>query len=188
MKPLFKRKNQLTDNQLVLEFIESDKEEYLGELYLRYHHLVYLVCQKYLCNSEDSKDAVIDIFEKLQRTIKNHDIRNFQNWLHVVTKNHCLMKIRMPNPIVLKDPKVLEKIFMENGDLYHLTYEQEVQKDELEVAFSQLNKAQRLCLEMFYYRNKTYKEIATETGYEINQVKSHIQNGKRNLKNLLLKQ
>jgi RNA polymerase sigma-70 factor (ECF subfamily) len=38
---------------------------------------------------------------------------------------------------------------------------------------------------LFYLEKKSYQEIAENTGFTLMQVKSHIQNGKRNLKLLL---
>jgi RNA polymerase sigma-70 factor (ECF subfamily) len=35
---------------------------------------------------------------------------------------------------------------------------------------------------LFYLEQKCYKDIADLTGYDLNKVKSAIQNGKRNLK------
>jgi RNA polymerase sigma-70 factor (ECF subfamily) len=43
-------------------------------------------------------------------------------------------------------------------------------------------------VERFYLHQQSYQQIAEGTGYSLSQVKSHIQNGKRNLKLLLLKQ
>ena len=57
-------------------------------------HLVYGVCLKYLKEREESKDAVMQIFEKLIVEIPKHNIENFSSWLHVVTKNYCLMQLR----------------------------------------------------------------------------------------------
>jgi RNA polymerase sigma-70 factor (ECF subfamily) len=37
-------------------------------------------------------------------------------------------------------------------------------------------------VELFYLQNKCYKEIAEDTGMDWNKVRSHIQNGRRNLK------
>ena len=59
-----------------------------------YMHLVYGVCLKYLKNRDESKDAVMQIFEKLITEIPKQKIENFRSWLHVVTKNYCLMQLR----------------------------------------------------------------------------------------------
>ncbi len=54
-------------------------------------------------------------------------------------------------------------------------------------AIETLGNAQAVCIKKMYLEEKTYKEITVETGFTMNEVKSHIQNGKRNLKNYLIK-
>ena len=58
---------------------------------------------------------------------------------------------------------------------------------ELLEALQHLNVEQRICIRMFYLEKKSYQVISTETGYSYIQVKSYIQNGKRNLRLLLEK-
>ena len=48
-----------------------------------------------------------------------------------------------------------------------------------------LKEEQRLSLDLFYKQEKSYVQIAQETHWELNKVKSYIQNAKRNLKILL---
>lgn len=65
--------------------------------------------------------------------------------------------------------------------------EREAQFDKLSDAIDELNPEQRLCITAFYLQQKTYKQIASELGYTENQVKSYIQNGKRNLRTQIAK-
>src|SRR5512137_2458806 len=83
-----------SDDELINAFSTSGDLEVLGELYSGYMHLVYGVCLKYLKNRDESKDAVMQIFEKLIVEIPKQRIENFRSWLHVVTKNYCLMQLR----------------------------------------------------------------------------------------------
>lgn len=48
-----------------------------------------------------------------------------------------------------------------------------------------LSAEQHLCISLFYFDGKTYKEIAAATAFSEKQVKSHIQNGRRRLKQAL---
>jgi RNA polymerase sigma-70 factor (ECF subfamily) len=57
----------------------------------------------------------------------------------------------------------------------------------MQEALQQLNHEQQVCVTLFYLEKRSYTEIASETGYSMMQVKSHIQNGKRNLRLLLEK-
>ncbi len=152
--------------------------EYLGVLYHRYMHLVYGVALKYLKDPDLSKDVVMQIFEVLVEKLPYHQVTNFKSWLYVVSKNHCLGMLRKKPPV-----ESIDHIFMETQEKLHLNGEdREGNEVDLTVALSSLTSHQRRCIQMFYYEKKSYQEIASETGYSQNKVKSYIQNGKRNLK------
>ena len=55
----------LEDKALLDAYRSTGDLEILGELYSRYMPLVYGLCLKYLQNREDARDAVMQIFEKL---------------------------------------------------------------------------------------------------------------------------
>lgn len=85
---------------------------------------------------------------------------------------------------LLKD---LETEIMESGDEMHLINENSDGDHQLEKAIGQLNEAQRRCIELFYLEERSYHEVSETTGYSMNEVKSHLQNGRRNLKIILEK-
>ncbi len=158
----------------------------IESLFLRYSHLVFLACNKYLRNEEESKDAVMEIFLKLLANGKSYKVANLPAWLHAVTKNHCLMKIRKAKMagIHYLPPEEIDSSVMENEDSVHHIDDQPIQWNEL---LGHLGEGQRKCIEMFYFQKKSYKEIARLNAMGVNEVKSHLQNGKRNLKKLLEK-
>lgn len=177
----------LSDEELVLRYKESEDPELVGELFERYTHLVYLVCMKYLKDEMESEDMAMRIFEKLLKDLKKYEVRTFKYWLHTVTKNQCLIwlgkqkrsrekeeEYREKGADVMESPEVLS-LFGEGNDR-----EQELQR--LEQAMELLNSEQKQCLELFYLQQKSYQEVSDQTGYTLKQVKSYIQNGKRNLK------
>ena len=55
----------------------------------------------------------------------------------------------------------------------------------MESALKELNPEQQQCVTLFYLDKKSYQEVSDITGYSMLQVKSYIQNGKRNLKILI---
>jgi RNA polymerase sigma factor, sigma-70 family len=183
----FRRKtiSKRSEEELLNEFTSSGNLEVLGELYTDYMHLVYGVCLKYLKDREESMDAVMQIFEKLVTEIPKQKIENFRSWLHVVTRNYCLMQLRSRKS---QDEKHNEWIldpgnFMENGSGMH-----PIDKDEPEMekaladCIEKLKDEQKKCIIQFYYEDKCYNEIAKNLGIDEKKVKSHLQNGKRNLK------
>lgn len=172
----------------MLGYFRTDKNNnWLGILLQRYTLLLFGVCMKYLKNEEEAKDAVQQIFLKAITELHKYEVEYFKSWLYMVAKNHCLMKLRdKPGRLVdIKEEQMSLNHEEENDINVHL------QKDrELELVSSslqELNPEQKLCVTLFYLEKKTYQEIAEQTGYSLMQVKSYIQNGKRNLKILLEK-
>ena len=169
-----------TDEELISLYKKSDDLEIVGILYDRYMALTFGVCLKYLKDREESRDAVMHIFEKLIITLKSHEINVFKGWLYVTARNHCLMQIRARKG---KNFQELSPILMETGSNGHHDGEEiEGNLTRLEKCMELLAVEQRQCVRMFYLQHKCYREITESTGYELNKVKSFIQNGKRNLK------
>ena len=169
------------DNELLENFYADKNNEWLGILLQRYTILLLGVCMKYLKNEEDAKDSVQQVFLKVLNELPKYRVVYFKTWLYMVAKNHCLMKLRGKNKYtyeineqVLSSPEesqdILEAINKENN------------LNLVAAALLQLNKEQQECVSMFYLEKKSYQQIVATTGYSFMQVKSHIQNGKRNLK------
>lgn len=143
---------------------------------------------KYLKDEEDSEDASMQLFEKLLIDLKKHEIQQFKAWLHMVCKNYCLMQLRS-GATRLKHDKEMHKDFgaiMETDHSMHPSLDsKELQLTYMEECLKGLNEEQRLCVELFYLNEKSYSEVAEITHFSMNNVKSYIQNGKRNLKNCI---
>ena len=182
----------MMDEELVLAFKKSRDNEFFSEIFQRYTHLIFGVCMKYLRDEEGAKDAVMQVFEKLFVDIQHHEIRNFKSWIYTVAKNHCLMKLRKGKTVLKQEliyKKSIQSDFMELAvEIHHNGAKgQEAIFGQLHEAMKLLNHKQRECIDLLYLQNNSYKEVAEITGYSMKQVKSHIQNGKRNLKKYLEK-
>src|SRR5215510_4682543 len=153
----------------------------LGELYQRYMELVYGVCLKSMKEPETAKDSVIQVFEELVIKLKKHEVENFRGWLHQVAKNHCLMQLRTPKNLKTVD---ISPLLMQNEEDVHLNgvMEKEENFKKLEKCIASLSDEQRTMIKLFYLEGKCYNEIVEITGRDWNQVRSAIQNGRRNLK------
>jgi len=180
-----KKNIQRSDEDLLQKFSSTADLEALGELYSGYMHLVYGVCFKYLKNRDESMDAVIQIFEKLIIEIPKQRIDNFKSWLHVVTKNYCLMQLRSQKTQKerINEWMMDSMVFMENDPGLHPIDEEEPVLDKaLLNCIEKLKGEQKKCIQQFYYENRCYNEIALNLNLEEKKVKSYLQNAKRNLK------
>jgi RNA polymerase sigma-70 factor, ECF subfamily len=179
-----------TDEQLVARYTRTHDKEIIGILYERYTHLLFSVCYKYLGNDADAEDTVMLVFEKLFDQLKKSEIQNFKSWIYTITKNECLMQLRRKKPserLVEDNLKKLDSELMETMLPEHLLSDGngEHRIRYLESAIEVLSSEQKQCIELFYLNEKSYREVEQITGYSYNEVKSHIQNGKRNLKQMM---
>jgi RNA polymerase sigma-70 factor (ECF subfamily) len=172
------------DADLLRQYRDSGDLQVLGELYERYMHLVFGVCLKYLRDEEESKDATMQIFEKLVTDLRIHEVKNFGSWLHTLSRNHCLMLLRNhrthsgQDTIHLSSDEDMEFDIAVHPDEEDTEY----RLAQMEEGMNELPEEQKVCLELFYIEQKSYKEICDLTGFDFKQVKSYLQNGKRNLK------
>ena len=175
----------LTDQQLLQAFYETGNKRLLGILLQRYTLLLLGVCMKYLKNEEAAKDAVQQIFLKVIGELKRYKVQYFKSWLYMIAKNHCLMQLRNKNHHAVTNA---EEIFIvEEETAFQKNAEKEKLLSLLEISLEQLNDEQRRCITLFYLEKKSYQQIGEQTGFSLPQVKSFIQNGKRNLKLLVEK-
>ncbi|HKG67656.1 MAG TPA: sigma-70 family RNA polymerase sigma factor [Segetibacter sp.] len=171
----------IEDKELLDKFYSDGNNRWLGILLQRYTMLLLGVCMKYLKDEEEAKDAVQQIFLKAITELPKYKVDYFKSWLYMIAKNLCLMKIRERQgriPMELTD-KLGTGI--ESTDRSEL-----LEKDKtllsIEEGLLELNEEQKRCVILFYLQKKSYQEITDITGFNLSQVKSYIQNGKRNLK------
>lgn len=177
----------IPDEVLVAQFLENGNKELIAILFERYTHLVYGICLGYLQDKEHSKDAVMEIFESLFEKLSVHRVTLFKNWLYTVSRNHCLMILRKTATQNRSYEKSISgHAVVTEPEEVNPEITTETKEGVVSTAVDSLNPDQRLCVSMMYLEDKSYKDIADHTGYTLNEVKSHIQNGKRNLKNYLL--
>lgn len=177
----------MTDQQLLEKFYADHNNEWLGLLLQRYTLLLLGVCMKYLKNEEEAKDSVQQIFYKVITELQKYKVEYFKSWVYMVAKNHCLMKLRD------KKGKITAELTDRLGAMPEVATDMQelIVNDHtikvMEETLKELNHEQKQCVTLFYLQKKSYQEISETTGYSLLQVKSYIQNGKRNLKTMIEK-
>jgi RNA polymerase sigma-70 factor (ECF subfamily) len=179
------RYQQLTDQQLLEHFYADHNNEWLGILLQRYTLLLLGLCMKYLKNEEQAKDSVQQIFLKVITELQKYKVEYFKSWVYMVAKNHCLMILRDRQgkiPAELTDRlKIAAEEEQDKQTFLHNDHAMEL----METSLKELNPEQQQCVTLFYLNKKSYQEISDATGFSMQQVKSYIQNGKRNLRILI---
>ncbi|HHG84565.1 MAG TPA: sigma-70 family RNA polymerase sigma factor [Bacteroidetes bacterium] len=182
-----KKRAQLTDQELITAYRESGDSAHVGELFERYSVQIYGICKRYLKDEDETRDAAMEVFEYLLVELRKYEIQTFKSWLARATSNFCLMRLRKGKSLNNRQEEYKKNTVgdMEseaNGHHVSEAAEKEVELQALEAAILELKNEQKACIELFFMKGKSYDEVAELTGYSFKQVKSHIQNGKRNLK------
>lgn len=174
--------NHKTDQELLEDFRNDGNNEWLGILLQRYTMLLLGVCMKYLKDEDEARDSVQQIFLKVIQELGKYKVDYFKSWLYMVAKNHCLMILRerqRKGSISLNEDLVATPA--EETDIKQLE-QTDLTLELVQIGLKELNSEQQQCVILFYLEKKSYQEISEETGYNYLQVKSYIQNGKRNLR------
>ena len=177
------RYENTSDNELLDRYYATNDQKWIGILLDRYTMLLLGVCMKYLKNEEEARDAVQQIFLKVLTEVSKYKIDYFKSWLYMVAKNHCLMKLRASQgrqmkelkEFAIEDQETDKTELLANENAYNL----------LEEAIDELSEEQKQCVTLFYLKKCSYQQITDATGFTLMQVKSYIQNGKRNLRMML---
>ena len=179
--------NHISDQELFAKFHADHNNEWLGILLQRYTLLLLGVCMKYLKNEDEAKDSVQHIFLKVIQELQKYKVDYFKSWLYMVAKNHCLMKLRDRQTRI---PAELTERLMAAPEVetdWNALVQTDLTLEMMETSLKELNPEQLQCVTLFYLEKKSYQEITERTGFSMLQVKSYIQNGKRNLKILIEK-
>ena len=181
--------SNLSDDQLITHFKQNGDRRIVAELFQRYHHLIFGACLKQLNSREESKDATMNIFERMIIKLPTANVQSFNSWIYVVIKNECMNMLRKRQSSAnlkgnLKIIKNSGENFMEFEEVPRLSMEKEdiPPEDRLKLAINQLRQEQQQCIRLFFFEQKSYEQIAKQTHYSEKQVKSYLQNGKRNIK------
>lgn len=163
------------------QFHATHNNEWLGVLLQRYTLLLFGVCMKYLKNESEAKDGVQQVFMKAIGELQKYKVEYIKSWLYMVAKNHCLMQLRSKTG--KHTTEISERLNMPAEEEPMVNHqERELTYDNMSEALASLNEEQKQCVTLFYLEKKSYRQICDTTGFSYMQVKSFIQNGKRNMK------
>jgi RNA polymerase sigma factor (sigma-70 family) len=177
---LAKDYKHIDEASLMAKFRADGNTEWLGIILERFTLVLFGVCMKYLKEEEAAKDAVQQVFLKALSEIPKYEIENVGGWLYQVARNHCLSLLRSKKEYGSEEP--LKYIAQPEEVPLSLLLEKEKNIDKMKEALLAIKEEQRVCVAAFYLDKKSYAQISEETGWDIKQVKSNIQNGKRNLR------
>lgn len=171
------RSGMLSDEEVILKYKSTGSKRILAPLFKKYNEKLFGLAFYYLHERESAMDTVMETFEVILKTIDKKEITYFKGWAMSICRNICLKKIRDVKKF--DELKETSDSSVEYGD--DLVYKDETIEKLLEF-IPELKENQRVCIHEFYLLGKSYEDISASYGMSFKEVKSYIQNGKRNLR------
>jgi RNA polymerase sigma factor (sigma-70 family) len=161
--------------------LSNGDTRYWGRIFEKYKRPVFARCFSMLQNGEDARDLTSDVFIRAFENIRQYDMkRPFFPWLYRIATNLCIDFIRRNDRVRAMQEKDVENLSDENGP--DTLLDNETLKEKIKTAIEKMKSPQKLCFCLFYLQEKSYDEIVQLTGYNHDEVRSHIQNGRRKFK------
>lgn len=181
------------DLVLVIEAKKGNEKAFAG-LMTRYRDSIYFMLLKMVNNASDAEDLTIEAFGKAFRNIDNYTPKfAFSTWLFMIATNNCIDFIRKKRQTPVSIDPGLDGI-----DTLTLNLQSDLPDPEealindqkiaiLRKVVNQLKSPYREIIELRYYKEYSYEEIASELGIPIGTVKAHLFRAKSLLYNIFIK-
>ncbi len=175
-------KKALDDYELVKKATKGDQMAY-SVLMERYRNAIYHLMLKMSGNPEDSHDLTIEAFGKAFIKLPSYVPRYaFSTWLYKIAINNCIDHVRKKRLNVFSIDEPIhddnDQTFSTNLEAYCLNPEDEIIREQrlylVRNLVKQLNKKYRLMIELRFFEELSYDEIANELGIPLGTVKAQL--------------
>ncbi len=182
------------DLGLVRRAVDKKDQKAYAELMSRYRDSIYFMLLKMINNKDDAEDLTIEAFGKAFNRLHQYTPNYaFSTWLFKIASNNCIDWIRKQKKKTLS---IDSPIGTDDGDEMHIELKghgldpSEVvirdQKSEvMREVVEKLKPRYRTLVELRYYKEYSYEEIADELDLPLGTVKAQLFRAREFLENLL---
>jgi RNA polymerase sigma-70 factor (ECF subfamily) len=170
------------DDQLIVAQIVSGDKGLFRILVQRHEQAVYGMGISFFRNAEDAADFTQEVFLKAFRSLSHFQGRSrFSTWLYRVAYNTAVNGIRRQREYrSLAEEEKIPDAATPEGELLRAAAREAVRE-----AAGDLPERYRICVDLFFFYERSYQEIESITGYPVNTIKSHIFRAKKLLRDKL---
>jgi RNA polymerase sigma-70 factor (ECF subfamily) len=180
---------QLEDPDLI-DLIIQKNEAALGELYDRYHRLIYSIALHVVGRPEDAEEIALDVFTSVWEKADTYQSERAKvtTWLTRVARNRAIDFVRRESVRPMKDSLSWAQVSPEpaaNSDRPESAAHLAMQKERVREAMASLPEAQQEVLALAYFKGYSHSEIASELDIPLGTAKGRIRAGMQKLRALL---
>jgi RNA polymerase sigma-70 factor (ECF subfamily) len=170
------------DDQVIVAQIVSGQKELFRLLVKRHERAVYGMGLSFFHNAEDASDFVQEVFLKVFRNLAHFEGRSrFSTWLYKIAYNTAVNSVTRKKEYqsLAEDDQVTD------GDTPERLLIRAAAREAVLGAVTELPGRYRICVDLFFFYDRSYQEIEAITGYPVNTIKSHVFRAKKLLREKL---
>jgi len=180
----------MTDNtdfndQLVVSQIISGQKDLFRLLVRQYEKSVYGMGMSFFRNSEDARDFTQEVFLKAYRSLSHFEGRSrFSTWLYKIAYNTALNEVNRRREFHSLAGDYADKLAA-GGDTPERAAIRSAASEAVKAAIEELPERFKVCIDLFFFYDRSYQEIEAITGFPVNTIKSHVFRAKKLLREKL---
>ncbi|MDR0400881.1 MAG: sigma-70 family RNA polymerase sigma factor [Treponema sp.] len=170
------------DDRFIAGRVAAGEKELFRYLVARHQRGVYNMGRGFFHNREDASDFVQEVFLKVYRSLTSFEGRSrFSTWLYTIAYNTAVNGItrRREYQSLAESDEVVD------GDTPERSLVRGAARSAVLTAVGELPERYRICVDMYFFYDRSYQEIGAITGFPVNTIKSHVFRAKKLLKERL---
>ena len=170
------------EDRMIVAQIVAGQKELFRLLVNRHERAVFGMGKSFFRNAEDASDFTQEVFLKTYRSLSNFEGRSrFSTWLYRIAYNTAI------NSMTRKQDyqSLAEDDLVPDTDTPERALIRKAARDAVRKAVDGLPDRFRLCVDLFFFYDRSYEEIEAITGYPVNTIKSHVFRAKHILRDKL---
>ena len=170
------------EDRMIVSQIISGQKELFRLLVKKYKRVVYGMGISFFHNVEDASDFAQEVFLKTFRYLSGFEGRSrFSTWLYKIAYNTAINSVTRRKDY----HSLVEDNIPPDNDTPERKLLRELARDAILEAISELPERFRVCVDLFFFYDRSYQEIELITGYPVNTIKSHVFRAKKILRGKL---
>lgn len=183
---------EMTDNDIIA-LVQGGNSEYFDCIIDRYNQKLFLYVMRFVCNAEEARDLVQNVFVKTLNNIESFDIeKKFSSWIYRIAHNEAMnwfAKNDQRKMVSIDDINNV-KDYLDTADASNTALEEWFQielRDSLADALEKMPRHYAEVLRMKYFEDRSYKEMSEILGKPTSSVGTLLRRAKKRLLVIVLK-
>ena len=173
------------EDPLIVSQIVSGQKDLFRLLIRRYERAVYGMGLSFFHNREDASDFTQEVFFKAYRSLSRFEGRSrFSTWLYKIAYNTAVSGVDRKKEYQSLSEETVDSL-ASNLETPETVLLRQAAQGAIQDALEDLPERYRVCVDMFFFYDRSYQEIEAITGFPLNTIKSHVFRAKKILREKL---